>query len=173
MSEPGPRSVANTANVGVVPESRPGRRPMGIGGWLFSIFFIVLGLYFLSFSALQFYGYHVGTPTTATDIRCRDGVPGSGSVSEADFRLSSFRLSEGCTATWEVHGQSGAGPIVGVQHLGSADVHVSGGTAYTAPSSSRFFLGHVFGGLFLIVVLGLHHVWDFGHFWRRLKDRRQ
>ena len=145
-----------------------GRKPMGIGRWLTAIFFVGLGLYFLSFSVRQFYGYQVGTPTTATGIHCRYGVPGSGGDL---WTLADFTLSGGCTAAWSVGGQSQTGPIVGVRHLGSADVHVNGGTAFTAPFSSWFFGGHLLlAGLF--VVFGLGQFWDVGRLWRWMKPAR-
>lgn len=159
-----------TANAGS--KTGRGRRSMGIGGWLFAIFFVGLGLYFLSFSARQFYGYQVGTPTTATGIECRYGVPGAGD-GDTGIGIGSLMLSEGCTAAWSVGGQSQTGPIVGVQHLGSADVHVSGGTAFTAPFASWFFGGHLLGGLFLIVVVGLGRLWDVGRLWRWMKPTRR
>jgi hypothetical protein len=161
----GPHRTANAGS-----KTGPGRRSMGIGGWLFAIVFVGLGLYFLSFSARQFYGYQVGTPTTATGIECRYGVPGSSDPgAETGFFASTFMLSEGCTAAWSVAGQSQTGPIVGVQHLGSADVHVNGGTAFTAPTASWFFGGHLLGGLFLIAVLGLGRLWDIGRLWSWMK----
>jgi hypothetical protein len=128
-------------------------------------------LYFVSFGARQFYGYQVGTPTTATGIECRHGVPGFGP--DDSFHLSSLTLSERCTAAWSVDGQSQTGPIVRVQHLGSSDVHVSGGTAFTAPLASGFFCWHIVGGLFRIVVVGLGRLWEVGRLWRWLKPARR
>jgi hypothetical protein len=159
-----------TANAGS--KTRRGRRSMGIGGWLFAIFFVALGLYFLSFSARQLYGYQVGTPTTATGIKCRDGAPDS-HTSGDPISLSSLTLSEGCTAAWSVGGQSQTGPIVGVRHLGSSlAVHVKGGTAFTAPLVGWFFFGHILFGFFLIV-LGLGRLWDVGRLWRWMKPARR
>jgi hypothetical protein len=159
-----------TANAGS--KTGRGRRSMGIGGWLFAIFFVALGLYFLSFSAQQFYRYQVGTPTTATGIKCRYGAPDS-HTSDDPVSLSSLTLSEGCTAAWSVGGQSQTGPIVGVQHLGSSlNVHVNGGTAFTAPSAGWYFYRHILFGLFLIV-LGLGRLWDVGRLWRWMKPARR
>ena len=159
-----------TANVGSTTARR--RRSMGIRAWLFAIFFVGLGLYFLSFSAQQLYGYQVGTPTTATGIKCRYGVPGSGGP-DAPISLSSLTLSEGCTAAWSVGGQSQTGPIVGVRHVGSAlDVHVNGGTAFTAPLEGWFFFGHILFGFFLMV-LGLGRLWDLGRLWRWMTPARR
>jgi hypothetical protein len=159
----------STANAGS--KTGRGRRSMGIGGWLFAIFFVGLGLYFLSFSARQFYGYQVGTPTTATSIHCRYGVPESSP--DDPVSISSLTLSEGCTAAWSVGGQSQTGPIVGVRHLGSPlDVHVNGGTAFTAPLAGWFFFGHIVFGFFLIV-LGLGRLWGFDFWWKWMKPARR
>jgi hypothetical protein len=158
----GERWIENTA-----------RSPVdGDWGWLFAIFFVALGLYFLSFSARQLYGYQVGTPTTATGIKCRDGAPDS-HTSDDPVSLSSLTLSEGCTAAWSVGGQSETGPIVGVQHLGSSlAVHVNGGTAFTAPSAGWYFYRHILFGFFLMV-LGLGRLWDVGRLWRWMKPARR
>ena len=163
-------SSHRTANA----ESKTGRGhgSMGIGGWLFAIVFVGLGMYFLSFSARQFYGYQVGTPTTATGIECRDGAPDS-HTSDDPVSIYSLTLSEGCTATWSVGGQSQTGPIVGVQHLGSSlDVHVTGGTAFTTPLAGWFFFGHILFGFWLIV-LGLGRLWGFDFVWRWMKPARR
>ena len=149
-------------------ETARGRKPKGIWNWLAAIFFIGLGLYFLSFSVRQLYGYEIGTPTTATGIACRDGVPGS-NPGVLDL-ATDFELSGGCTAHWSVDGQSHTGPIVGVHQLGPADVHVNGGTAFTPPLSSWFFGGHLLAVLF--VAAGLGQFWDVSRLWRWMLPRR-
>jgi hypothetical protein len=160
----GPQPTANTES-----KTERGRRSFGIGRWLTAIIFVGVGLYFASFSAQQLYGYAVGAPTTATDIHCRYGVPGSGPPDRGS--AADLTLSGGCTATWSLDGQSQTGPIVGVNHLGSADVHVKGGTAFTAPFSSWFFGGHLLALLF--VVFGVGQFWDIGRLWSWMKPGRR
>ena len=151
------------------PETTRSRKPIRIRNWLAAILFIGLGLYFLSFSARQFYGYEIGTPTTATGIECREGVPGANPG--APTSATDFELSEGCTAHWSIDGRSQTGPIVGVQHLGSADVHVNAGTAFTPPFSSWFFGGHLLAVLF--VLAGLAQFWDVSRLWKWMLPRRR
>jgi hypothetical protein len=150
------------------------RRSIGIVGWSLAIFFVGLGLYLLSLGVREFYGYQVGTPTTATGIECVGGLPDSGSDTSASYGdfLRAFTLSRACHGAWRIDGQSQTGPIVGVQHLGSADVHVKGGIAFAAPLTSGWFYGHFLGGLFVIVVLGLGQLWDVGRLWRWMKPGR-
>lgn len=71
-------------------------------------------------TANKFYRYQIGTPTTATIVRC---VP-----------LSRGGLD--CHGTWNVGGRSQTGPINDVPKPGaegsSLDVHVDDGDAYAA-----------------------------------------
>jgi hypothetical protein len=147
-----------------------GRRPKsrGIGRWLIAIALVGAGLYFVSFSVRQLYGYELGTPATATAIHCTDGVPGSSPGAPAS--AADLKLSEGCSATWNIGGQSHTGPIVGINHLGSADVHVNSGTAFVAPFSSWFFAGHLLAILF--IVAGVGQFWDVSRLWRWMKPNR-
>jgi hypothetical protein len=151
-----------------MPTSRR-RKRLGIGRWVAAILLVGMGLYFVSFSVRQLYGYEVGTPTTATDIHCRGGDPAA--ESREDWSAEDLVLSHGCSATWTVGGQSQTGPIVGVRHLGSADVHVHGGRAFTAPFSSWFFAGHLLAILF--IVAGLGPFWDVSRLWSWLKPSRR
>jgi hypothetical protein len=112
----GIRTEANAAS-----ETRRGLWSVrGIAHLLISIVFVGLGLYFLGDGVRGFYGYQLGTPTTASIDHC-----------EAQSR------SRTCYATWSVGGESRTGPIEGGNRwdyrIGSSvDVRVSGGTAYTA-----------------------------------------
>jgi hypothetical protein len=151
------------------PEQRARRKPMGIGRWLTAIILVGLGVFFISFSVRQLYGYVVGTPTTASDIHCTDGVPGSNPG--APGSAADLKLSGGCSATWNVAGQPHTGPIVGVNHLGSAEVHVHNGTAFTAPFSSWFFAGHLLAILF--IVAGLGQFWDVSRLWSWMRPSRR
>jgi hypothetical protein len=145
------------------------RKPLGIGRWVTAILLVGVGLYFVSFSVRQLYGYEVGTPATATDIHCRGGDPAAESGDTTS--VGDWMLSHGCSAKWTVGGQSQSGPIVGVHHLGSADVHAHGGTAFTAPFSSWFFAGHLLA--ILLIVAGLGQFWDVSRLWSWLKPSRR
>ena len=97
---------------------------------LFGINFLVGGLVGLGASLYEFYGYQVGTPTTATVDHC----------------VRSGKSSSTCYGTWSVGGVSQTGKIAGGLPSGSGvgrslDVHVSGGKAYTADSvGGRFYV---------------------------------
>jgi hypothetical protein len=71
------------------------------------------------------YAYHVGTPTTATDIHCVNYTRGGPS----------------CTGMWSVGGESNTGTIEGASHGDGSplNVHVHDGTAYTAGAGRRPF----------------------------------
>jgi hypothetical protein len=86
---------------------------------------VVVSLLMFGVGAYDFYAYRVGTPTAATIEQCTQ-VPGGS--------------DQTCTATWSVGGKSHTGAIAsgghGYPQGSSQDVHVHGGTAYTADAAS-------------------------------------
>jgi hypothetical protein len=99
-----------------------------------SLVLLALPLITLGFGAYHSHAYHVGTPTTATNVHC----------------ISHARFPQSCTGTWSVGGESYTGPIMGADRDGSSlDVHVHDGTAYTADAGPNTFLK---GTIFLILV---------------------
>ena len=82
-------------------------------------------LVLVGMSAFRFHQYEVGTPTTATVVRCGAGPK-----------------SSGCYGTWSVGGQSQTGLIHGPSGpVGSSvDVHVRDGTAYAGSPVLAFTL---------------------------------
>jgi hypothetical protein len=95
---------------------------------------VVLGV---GFGAYNIYQYHVGTPATATDVRC--------------VHVS---RNTTCTGTWSVAGNSQNGPILGPgRRDGSTlNVRVRGGAAYTADSGyPQFMLGILMFAVFALL----------------------
>lgn len=103
------------------------------------IFFTLFGLMFFGFGACNSYAYHVGTPTTATNIQC---VHHSRDTS--------------CTGTWSIDGQTHTGNVAGNVHEGSSlDVRVHDGIAYAGTGVTQLSL---LGAAFFIagsVILGV------------------
>ena len=142
--------------------SLPGRSrwSTGIGGWLTAI--VVAGIWLYMFGDLVWdvYGYQVGTPATATDVRCR------GDTDAANVW---------CSGTWSVGGQSRNGPIHRVPEnwkFGQPlDVRAHGGTAFAAGSTGWRLASTA---LFFLVVIAM----SLGGFraldrrWRRWRTRR-
>jgi DivIVA domain-containing protein len=136
------------------------RRSIGIGGWLTTI--VVAGIWLYMFGDLVWdvYGYQVGTPATATDVRCR------GDADTANAR---------CSGNWSVGGQSRNGPIHRVPEnwkFGQPlDVHAHGGTAFAAGSTGWRLAATIL--VFLVVIamsLGGFRALD--RRWRRWRTRR-
>ena len=97
-------------------------------------------LFMIGSSAWDFYQYHVGTPTTATIVRC-----------------TASRNANNCYGTWSVGGESHTGPIAGAGkglRIGSSvDVRVRGDTAYTAATADWHFYVNVFSFPIFLIVL--------------------
>jgi hypothetical protein len=95
---------------------------------LFGLSFLVGALFNLGRAGYEYYAYQVGTPTTATIVRCW-----------------SSGKSGACYGTWSVGGVSQTGEVSGgrFREGQSLDVHVNRGNAYTADSA---------GGLFYVVI---------------------
>src|SRR5262249_32604803 len=93
---------------------------------------LLLSFVLVGMSAYRFHQYEVGTPTTATVVRCGTGPK-----------------SSGCQGTWSVSGRSQTGPIHGPSGpVGSSvDVHVSDGTAYAGSPVLAFTLSLVAMGI--------------------------
>jgi hypothetical protein len=69
------------------------------------------------------YAYHVGTPTTATNVVCKDVRNGRHS-------------DRTCTGRWSLDGESYTGEIIGAPDRGGTlDVRVHDNTAYTADAA--------------------------------------
>jgi hypothetical protein len=98
-------------------------RSIGIGGWLATIVVAGIWLYMFGHLVWDAYGYQVGAPATATDVRCR------GDANSDDPNVN-------CSGAWTVAGQSRSGPIHEVPEnwkFGQPlDVHLHGGAAYAA-----------------------------------------
>jgi Protein of unknown function (DUF2510) len=103
-----------------------GRQPwmwLPIGVALFGL--VGMPLLLFGTGAYDSYAYGVGTPTTATNVHC----------------IKYSRGSLSCTGTWRVGGKSYTGPIMGAYgNESSLDVHVHGGTAYTARAGRHDFI---------------------------------
>jgi hypothetical protein len=86
---------------------------------------IIVLLMCFGFGAYASYQYHVGTPTTATDVQC--------------IHVS---RNTTCTGTWSVDGNSQNGPIIGPGRTNGSllNVRVHGGKAYTAGAGHPQFL---------------------------------
>ena len=106
---------------------------------VFAVIVVVsMGLFAIAFHGRDIYEYHVGTPTKATVDRC-----------------DTHGRHPTCYGTWSIGGRSQTGPIHGADKkndpVGSTlDVHVSGGTAYTAPGAS--YLNILFSTLFTALI---------------------
>jgi hypothetical protein len=118
-----------------------GRRSIGtmlVCGF-FGLNFLAGGLFGLGRAGYEYHQYQVGTPTTATIVRCW-----------------SSRQSGACYGRWSVGGVSQTGEVSsGERHREgeSLDVHINGGKAYTADSvGSPFYT--VIGASFLGIGLG-------------------
>jgi hypothetical protein len=104
-----------------------------------AIFMIPFGLMFFGFGACNFHAYHVGTPTTATNVHC---VQSSSTIVHRSSTTS-------CTGTWSIDGQSHTGAVVGSFRDGSSlDVRVHDDIAYTGTGNPTLFQ---IGAIFLIV----------------------
>jgi hypothetical protein len=149
-----PPQLANAA--GGTGSVVPKPAPMGIRTWIGVAFVVVYfggpALYWLGVVLLpSYYNYWVGTPTTATIDHCVSGT-----------------RSETCYGRWSVGGVSQTGWFPGTVEdlpVGSqVDVHVRGGTAYTAywasPSYWTVFLACY------VIAFGFGVPWSV---WRRHK----
>ena len=143
-----------------------GLRSIGIGDWLIVI--VAVGRYLFMFGTLarDFYGYRVGTPVTATDVRCWGG-PADGDGNDPHYR---------CIGTWSIGGQSRTGSIERVPgdwiSQPSLNVRVHGDTAYGEGSSGwRFGLSLLFLVFVITLFLGGFRAVD--RRWRRWRSRRR
>ena len=107
-------------------------RDRPVARWVFMIVFVGLALTMFYFSAMRFYDYRVGTPTTATVSYCTTGK-------------GSF-----CWGTWSVGGVSQAGKVPKASVGSQLDVHVTNGKAYTA---SSWHAAAVVGGVLLGIAI--------------------
>ena len=111
--------------------------------------------------AYAMYAYHVGTPTTATIKQCRLGTRGHYS----------------CDGTWSLGGNSYTGPIetggTGYRQGSSLDVHVHGGSAYTADAGQdRFAMAGLSVILLVLAAWGLMRLMRIGrHLTHRTESR--
>lgn len=139
-----------------------GLRSIGIGGWLAAIVAAGIWLYMFGDLVWDVYGYQVGTPATATDVRCR------GAVGSDDPNVN-------CSGTWSVGGQSRKGPIHRVPEnwrLGqSLDVHAHGGTAFAA-GSTGWRLGASILVFVVVITMSLGGFRALDRRWRQWRIRR-
>lgn len=116
--------------------------------WLFIAIFGSVSLVALGIGVHHSYGYLSGTPTTATVSDCHGGPKD---------------LNKTCHATWSVGGETRSGTIegnIGGFRAGSVlDVHVRGGSAYTA-TSGFLYLGEAMlsGFIPLVALVGLWRI---------------
>jgi hypothetical protein len=96
---------------------------------------VLIGLPLFPFAVggYDVYAYHVGAPTTATNVHCHNGG-----------------RTRYCTGTWSLGGQSYTGTVEGASHGNGAsmDVRVYGDTAYTAQAGRKAFMW----GLFVVII---------------------
>jgi hypothetical protein len=113
-------------------KAQQGRR--SVKHWLRGIGLGVLALVGVGWGVYDLSQYYVGTPTTATVTYCSIGRNAS------------------CTGTWSIDGLSQTGNIVhGFTYFppsvgSSLNVHVTGGTGYTAYSCGNGFFFGALGG---------------------------
>ncbi len=143
--------------------STKGRSRGSVWGQLALIAVVGIWLYMFGDLVWDFYGYQVGTATTATDVRCR-----------GDANSDSPNVN--CSGTWSVGGQFHEGPIHRVPGNWKSghplDVHARGGTAYAAAST-----GWPLGASLLVFVFAI--TMSLGGFraldrrWRRWRTSRR
>jgi DivIVA domain-containing protein len=143
-----------------------GLRSIGVRDWLTVIIAVGLYLFMLGSLARDFYGYQVGTPLTATDIRCWGG-PAGGDGNDPHYH---------CIGTWSIGGQSRTGSIERVPgdwtSQPSLNVRVHGDTAYGQGSSGwRFGLSLLFLVFVITLFLGGFRAVD--RRWRQWRSRRR
>ena len=145
---------------------RRGLRSIGIGDWLTVIVAVGIYVYWFGDLARDFYGYQLGTPVTATDIRCWGG-PTGGDGNDPHYQ---------CQGTWSIGGQSRTGTIErvpgGWTSRPSLDVRVHGDTAY-AEGSSGWRFGLTFLFLVFLITMFLGGFRAAGRRWRQWRSRRR
>jgi hypothetical protein len=104
----------------------------------FAIFVIPFGLMFFGFAACNSHAYHVGTPTTATNVHC---------VTHPRTLLHRSSTTS-CTGTWSIDGRSHTGDVVGSGDRSSVDVRVHDGTAYAQTGATTLVS---VGAVFIII----------------------
>ena len=128
----GARWIASPQEVAAAAETGRDRPVMT---WFFMTAFTILALGAFFFSALDFYRYQVGTPTTATVTSC----------------VSSY-----CNGTWTIGGVPHNDQLPQKAPVGSTvDAHVSNGKAHSATTWQK---GVLFGGGFLLIVIVVYVV---------------
>jgi hypothetical protein len=91
---------------------------------------------FFGFAACNVHAYHVGTPTTATNVHC---VTHPRTIAHRSSTTT-------CTGTWSIDGHSYTGDVVGTDHDG--DVRVHDGIAYAQTGATTLVS---VGAIFIIV----------------------
>jgi hypothetical protein len=105
-----------------------------------AIFMIPFGLMFFGFAACNSHAYHVGTPTTATNVHC---------VTHSSRTLLRRSSNTTCTGTWSLDGRSHTGDVVGTDgDQSSLDVRVHDGIAYAQTGATTLVS---VGAIFIVV----------------------